>query len=116
MAPTVLTGMGPKATVVQEEIFGPVLVALPFDSDADALTLANNTRFGLAAGVWSSDSRRARRFAARLRSGVVWINTYNQFDCAMPFGGVKASGGGSREWSHLALDSFTETKAVWERT
>ncbi len=116
MAPTILSGVTPEARVAQEEIFGPVLVALPFDSDEEAIEIANGTAFGLAAGVWTEDAARGRQVAGQLRSGVVWINAYNQFDPAMPFGGVKASGGGSREWSHLAIDSFSEIKSIWERS
>ena len=114
MAPTVLVDVREGSAAEQEEIFGPVLVALPFDHEAQALRIANGTRYGLGAGVWTRDSARARRMARGFRAGAVWINTFNLFDTSVPFGGVKASGGGSREWSELALDSFTEVKSVWE--
>ena len=70
--------------------------------------------FGLAAGLWSGDRQRAMRMVRRLRSGVVWLDSYNHFDPLVPFGGIKHSGGGSREWSHLALDCFVDVKTVWE--
>ncbi|MSQ54551.1 MAG: aldehyde dehydrogenase [Betaproteobacteria bacterium] len=114
MAPTVLVDVKEGSAAEQEEIFGPVLVAMPFRDEAEAMRIANGTRFGLGSGVWTADAGRARRVARAMRAGVVWINTFNLFDTSVPFGGVKASGGGSREWSHLALDSFAEVKTIWE--
>ena len=75
---------------------------------------ANASRYGLAAAVWTRDSRRSRRMVEALESGVVWVNSYNDFDAAVPFGGVKLSGN-AREWSHIALEAFTQLKSVWER-
>lgn len=114
MQPTVLADVRPGCRIEQEEVFGPVLSVLPFDSMEEAVTIANGTRYGLAAGVWSGDRQRAMRMVRRLRTGVVWLDSYNHFDPLVPFGGVKHSGGGSREWSHLALDCFVDLKTVWE--
>lgn len=114
MQPTVLTGVRPGSAMEQEEVFGPVLAVIPFDSEDEALSIANGTRYGLASGLWSGDRQRAMRMVRRLRSGVVWLDSYNHFDPLVPFGGIKQSGGGTREWSHLALDCFVDVKTVWE--
>ena len=115
MEPTVLTGVAPDAQVACEEVFGPVLVVHRVERLEEAIVVANATRFGLAAGIWTRDVALARRTMARLEAGVVWINDFNRFDPAMPFGGVKMSGSAHREWSHLALAAFMEHKSVWER-
>ncbi|MFN8619689.1 MAG: aldehyde dehydrogenase family protein [Chloroflexota bacterium] len=115
MEPTVLAEVDPAAPIARDEIFGPVLVVHRVADADEAVRIANDTPFGLGAGVWTKDLSKARRLAARLQSGVVWINDFNQFNPAMPFGGVKVSGSSHREWSHLALDAFLETRAVWER-
>jgi phenylacetaldehyde dehydrogenase len=110
--PTVLVDTSPDMKVYKEEIFGPVVTAIPFKSvDDDLLTRANDTPYGLAAGIYSRDMARAHRIANRLRAGTVWINCYNIFDAALPFGGYKQSGWG-REMGHNALDNYLETKAV----
>lgn len=114
MQPTVLTGVRPGTAIEQEEVFGPVLAVIPFDTEEEALSIANGTRYGLASGLWSGDRQRAMRMVRRLRSGVVWLDSYNHFDPLVPFGGIKQSGGGTREWSHLALDCFVDVKTVWE--
>lgn len=114
MAPTVLADVQPGCAAEQEEIFGPVLSIIPFDSEEEAIQIANGTRYGLAAGIWTGESRRAMRLTRRMQAGAVWLNCYNLFDPLVPFGGVKHSGGGSREWSHLAVDCFVEIKSVWE--
>jgi len=110
--PTVLVNTSPDMKVYQEEIFGPVVTAIPFkDADDDLLARANDTPYGLAAGIFSRDMAKAQRIANRLRAGTVWINCYNIFDAALPFGGYKQSGWG-REMGHNALDNYLETKSV----
>jgi phenylacetaldehyde dehydrogenase len=109
--PTVLTNTRPDMKVVREEIFGPVLVAAPF-SDLDQIAaVANDSEFGLGAGIWTKDISKAHALAKKLRAGTVWINCYNVFDAALPFGGYKESGWG-REMGHEALNAYTEVKAV----
>jgi acyl-CoA reductase-like NAD-dependent aldehyde dehydrogenase len=115
MQPTILRSDDADAFVDQHEIFGPVAVVAPFDDEAEAVARANHTRFGLSAGVWTRDARRAARIADAFESGVVWVNTYNRFDAAAPLGGVKWSGN-AREWSHLAMDFFSGVKTVWEQS
>jgi phenylacetaldehyde dehydrogenase len=109
--PTVLINTKPTMKVVQEEIFGPVVTAIPFEDPNDLITQANDTMYGLAAGIWTKDISKAHRTAEKLRAGTVWINCYNIFDAAMPFGGYKQSGWG-REMGHDAVDLYTEKKAV----
>ena len=110
--PTVLDGTKESMRVYQEEIFGPVVTVMPFkEVDDDLIRRANDTVYGLAAGVWTSNMKRAHRIANRLRAGTVWINCYNIFDAALPFGGYKQSGWG-REMGHDVLNNYLETKAV----
>ena len=110
--PTVLDSTRETMRVYQEEIFGPVVTVIPFkEVDDDLIRRANDTVYGLAAGVWSGNMRRAHRIANRLRAGTVWINCYNIFDAALPFGGYKQSGWG-REMGHEVLNNYLETKAV----
>ena len=109
--PTVLTDTTPDMKVVREEIFGPVVCAIPFERRGGRRRTGNETSFGLAAGVWTRDINKAHRTAHRLRAGTVWINCYSVFDAAMPFGGYKESGWG-REMGHNALDNYLETKSV----
>jgi phenylacetaldehyde dehydrogenase len=109
--PTVLVNTNEKMKVVQEEIFGPVVTAIPFKDPNDLVTKANDSAYGLAAGIWTRDIQKAHRLAAQLRAGTVWINCYNIFDAALPFGGYKQSGWG-REMGHDALELYTEVKAV----
>ncbi len=111
MEPTILTNVTSDMKVVQEEIFGPVVTAVPFDAPEDVLPVANETIYGLAAGVWTRDISKAHRVAARLQAGTVWVNTYQVFDASLPFGGYKQSGWG-REMGHEALENYLETKAV----
>jgi acyl-CoA reductase-like NAD-dependent aldehyde dehydrogenase len=112
--PAVFADVRPGMRIAQEEIFGPVLACLRFEDEAEALSIANGTRYGLAASIWTADVARAHALARRVRSGVVWINCFNEFDDAAPFGGVGESGWG-RDLSHHALDGFLQTKTVWTR-
>lgn len=98
--------------IVDEEIFGPVLSVMKFDDEEEGIALANNTEYGLASGVWTRDVAKAHRVARAIRAGTVWVNTYNFYDPAAPFGGYKASGFG-RALGKLALDGYTENKTVW---
>jgi (Z)-2-((N-methylformamido)methylene)-5-hydroxybutyrolactone dehydrogenase len=109
--PTVFAEVDPSMTIAREEIFGPVLSVLPFDEEDDALRIANSTDFGLAAGVWTRDLRRAHKMARRLRSGVVWVNTYRASSAQGPFGGTKRSGYG-RERGLEGLLEYTQVKNV----
>jgi phenylacetaldehyde dehydrogenase len=109
--PTVISKTRPDMRVVDEEIFGPVLVAAPFRDVDDVVAMANNTPYGLGAGIWTDDLSTAHTLAKRLRAGTVYVNCYNIFDAALPFGGYKQSGWG-REMGHEALESYTEVKAV----
>jgi phenylacetaldehyde dehydrogenase len=109
--PTVVKDVKPNMSIVREEIFGPVVVAEPFSKPEELIPRANQTEYGLAAGIWTRDISKAHRIAAELRAGTVWINCYNIFDAALPFGGYKQSGWG-REMGHEVLEQYTETKAV----
>ncbi|WP_210716579.1 aldehyde dehydrogenase family protein [Amycolatopsis acididurans] len=109
--PTVLTGLSADARCAREEIFGPVLTVFEFDTDEEALAMAGDTEYGLAAGVWTRDLGRAHRMAAELEAGTVWINTYNEFNSAVPFGGIKQSGFG-RDLGDAGLEGFTVLKSV----
>jgi acyl-CoA reductase-like NAD-dependent aldehyde dehydrogenase len=115
MEPTILADADNRMRVAQEEIFGPVLVVIPFDDLEEAVTLANASPFGLAAGVWTRDVGKAHRIAARLEAGTVWINQYNWYDPGAPFGGYKQSGFG-RELGEEALLYYTESKSVFVGT
>ena len=110
--PTVFDGVTPSMKIAREEIFGPVLAVLPFESYEEAATLANQSMYGLAAGVWTRDVAKAHRVARAVKAGTVWINTYNLYDPALPFGGFKQSGFG-RDLGPEALDGYLETKSVW---
>jgi phenylacetaldehyde dehydrogenase len=109
--PTVMTNTRPDMKIVREEIFGPVVVAEPFRSLDEIAAEANNTSYGLGAGIWTKDISKAHALAKKLRAGTVWINCYNVFDASLPFGGYKQSGWG-REMGHEVLEAYTEVKAV----
>jgi phenylacetaldehyde dehydrogenase len=109
--PTVLVNTNENMKVVREEIFGPVVTAIPFRNIEEIAAQANNSNYGLAAGIWTSDIKKAHRLASLLRAGTVWINCYNVFDAALPFGGYKESGWG-REMGHEVLEQYTEVKAI----
>jgi acyl-CoA reductase-like NAD-dependent aldehyde dehydrogenase len=110
--PTILDGVGNDATIAQNEVFGPVLTVIPFDTEEEAVALANATRFGLAAGVWTRDVKRAHRVARALQAGTVWINTYRAITFNSPFGGYKESGYGRVNGAE-AIDGYLQTKSVW---
>lgn len=109
--PTVIKGLDPKSKAMQEEIFGPVVCIAPFKNDEDAIQIANDVKYGLAATVWSSDSKRCHRVAQALEAGTVWVNTWMLRDLRVPFGGMKASGVG-REGGKDSIDFFTEVKNI----
>jgi aldehyde dehydrogenase (NAD+) len=110
--PTVLAGASNEDDIAQNEVFGPVLVAIPFDDDEAAIRLANSSRYGLAAGVWTRSLDRGHRVARRLQAGMVWLNTYKAIAYSTPFGGYKESGVG-RLNGRDAVDGFLQTKTVW---
>jgi acyl-CoA reductase-like NAD-dependent aldehyde dehydrogenase len=113
--PTILTQVKDNHRVVREEIFGPVVCAMPFDDVDEIINRANDTDFGLAAGLWTTDVRKAHTVAKALRAGTIWINTWGNTEAASPFGGYKQSGYG-REMGKEAIDLYTEVKSVWLKT
>ena len=112
--PTVLVNTSPDMQVIQEEIFGPVVAAVAYDDPEELIEAANDSIYGLAAAVWTTNISKGHQFAKRLKAGSVWVNCYNVFDAALPFGGYKQSGWG-REMGHEAINLYTETKAVTVR-
>ncbi len=112
VTPTIFTDVKNSMKIAREEIFGPVLSILSFKDVADAVAQANDSIYGLAAAVWTKDIKKAHKVARAVKSGTVWINTYNQYDAELPFGGTKQSGFG-RELGREALDQYTQTKSVW---
>ncbi len=110
--PTVFADVRPEMTIAREEIFGPVLASLEFADIDEAIARANDSQYGLAAGIWTRDIKKAHYIARKLQAGTVWINTYNVYDTAAPFGGYKHSGFG-REMSAHALEHYTQIKSVW---
>lgn len=111
MQPTVFADVDPQMRIVREEVFGPVAVVMPFDTEDEAVRLANDTPYGLSASVWSHDLSAVHRIVPRLRAGTVWVNAHNMLDNNLPFGGVKGSGMG-RDLGRAAIESCTELKSV----
>jgi aldehyde dehydrogenase (NAD+) len=115
VAPTIFSDVRDSMRIAREEIFGPVICAIPFDDVEEVVRRANSTEFGLASGVWTTDVGKAHRLARRMQSGSVWVNCYNAMDPAVPFGGRKMSGYGSEGGRHQ-LDAYLNIKAVWINT
>lgn len=111
LQPAVFANTQPSASIFREEIFGPVLCVTPFDGDEEGLSLANDTRYGLGASVFSNDLARVQRFTRGFRAGIVWVNAHNLLDPAVPFGGMRMSGFG-KELGHSAIDLYTEEKSI----
>jgi len=114
-APTIFTSVDNKMRIAQEEIFGPVMSVIPFVTEQEAYAIANDSEYGLSAGVWTKDLDRAQRAAQSLQAGTVWVNTYQEVEPNVPYGGMKHSGFG-RTLGQEAVEGFTQTKAVWVRS
>ncbi|MDE2293424.1 MAG: aldehyde dehydrogenase family protein, partial [Elusimicrobia bacterium] len=110
--PTVFAEVKDSMRIAQEEIFGPVVAVMPFEDEAEVLARANGTPYGLVAGVWTKDIKKAFRMAQGLKAGVVWLNCYQFVDAAAPWGGYKQSGYG-REKGPYAIETYTQVKSVW---
>lgn len=112
LQPTAIVNPKDSDAVVEQEIFGPVVVVQPFDTFEEAVSRANNTRYGLTAGVWTRDAAKAHRFAQSISAGTVWVNTYADYNAAAPFGGMKDSGNG-RDCGPEGLEKYLETQTIW---
>ena len=112
MSSAIVADAGPEDRVFREEVFGPVVTVTPFDTDDEAVALANDTIYGLAAAVWTSNLSRAHRMVRRIRAGLVHVNTYGGSDLTVPLGGVKQSGNGHDKSLH-AFDKFLDLKTAW---
>jgi acyl-CoA reductase-like NAD-dependent aldehyde dehydrogenase len=112
MRPTVFAGVSPEMRIAREEIFGPVVAAIPFEGEDEAVSIANGTEYGLACGLWTNDVKRAHRLVRRLRAGTVWVNAYGAVRTTVSFGGVKQSGYG-RDLGRFSIDAYTEPKSVF---
>jgi len=110
--PTIFTEVNNKMRIAQEEVFGPILSVIPFDDEDDAVSIANDIRFGLAAGVWTQNMGRALRMSERLKAGTIWVNTYRVVSYTSPFGGYKQSGIG-RESGLEAIKAYLQVKSIW---
>ena len=110
--PTVFSGVSPDDVLAQEEIFGPVLAVITFETEEEAIQIANNSVYGLAAAIWTSNLSRAHKVSRKLKAGTVWINCYEEGDMTVPFGGMKRSGNG-RDKSIHALEKYLEMKTTW---
>jgi acyl-CoA reductase-like NAD-dependent aldehyde dehydrogenase len=115
VSPTVLSNVTNDMAVAREEIFGPVVAAIPFDTEDEAIAIANDTEFGLAGAVWTTDVARSHRVAAQVNAGTFWVNGYKTINVASPFGGFGLSGYG-RSSGVEALYEYTQTKSVWVET
>ena len=113
--PTIFTGVENNMRIAQEEVFGPVLSVIPFEDEENAIQIANDVEFGLAAGLWTENIRRAVKLSAKLEAGTVWVNTYRAVSYTTPFGGYKKSGIG-RELGKNAIFEYLQTKSVWIST
>jgi aldehyde dehydrogenase (NAD+) len=113
--PTIFTGVKNSMRIAQEEVFGPVLSVIPFDDEDEAVALANDSNYGLAGGLWTSNLRRALRLPSQLQVGTVWVNTYRAMSYMAPFGGYKQSGIGKESGQDMIKD-YMQKKTVWMST
>jgi acyl-CoA reductase-like NAD-dependent aldehyde dehydrogenase len=113
VAPTIFTDVDPASPLAREEVFGPVLAVIPFDGEDEAVRIAEDTRYGLSAALWTSNLARAHRVARAINAGTVWVNNFDQADMTAPFGGTKQSGFGGKDKSLWAIDKYTSLKTTW---